>query len=114
MTVSVFHTPFNYTPRLSTLFDQAINISSTDNFAPHLHLRLLSYHCCRPRCLPYQAVNISSIDKSTVHRSRSMSSSTSSQICISVDTSRIHNPRLCYSSNSCQRLDMTDSLKTMN
>ena len=91
-----------------------MNISSADDFAPDPRSRLLSYHRCRPRSSPHQAVNVSSIDKPTDCRSCSTSVSTSSQTSVGADAPWSHNPRPRYSYNSRHRLDMADSLKTMN
>ncbi len=91
-----------------------MNVSSANNFTPNPHPRLLSYYRCCPCLLPHQAVNVSSIDRSTNRRSRSMSLFMSSQTFVGADTSRSYNPRPCYSYNSRHRLDMADSLKMMN
>ena len=47
MTVSGLDTSFDQPPHLPTLSDQAVNVSSADDFAPNSHSRLLSYHRCR-------------------------------------------------------------------
>ena len=73
-----------------------------------------SYYHCRLRSSPYQSVNVSSINKPTNYCFCSTSLSTSSQTPVGTNTSRIHNPRPCYSYNSRHRLNMADSLKTMN
>ena len=114
MTVFSLNTPFDNLPCLPTLSDQAVNVSNADNFAPNPRSRSLSYHRCCPRHSLYQAVNISSIDKPINRRSRSTSSSTSSQTPVDTDTSRIHNPRLRYFCNFCYYLHIANSLKTMN
>ena len=114
MTVSDLDTSFNNSSHLPTLSDQAVNVSSADDFVSDPCFRLLSYHCYCLRPSPHQAVNVSSIDKLTNCRSRFMSSSTSSQTLVGANISRIHNSRPRYSHNSCHRLDITDSLKTMN
>ena len=114
VTVSSLNTLFVNPPCLLTLFDQTVNVSSADDFASDPHPCLLAYHHYRPRPSPHQAVNISSIDKSTDRHSRSTSSSTSSQTPIGIDTSRIHNTHPRYSYNSCHYLNIADSLKTMN
>ena len=114
MTVSGLDTPFDNPPCLPTLSDQAVNVSSADDFAPDPRSRSLSYHHCCPRPLPHQAVNVSSIHKPTDHRSCSTSLSTSSQISVGTKTPRIHNPRPRYSYNSRHCLDMADRLKMMN
>ena len=114
MTVSGLDTPFDNPPRLPTLSNQTVNVSSADDFAPNPRLSLLSYHRCRPRPSPHQAVNVSSIDKPTDRRSCSTSSSTSSQTLVGTDTPRIHNPRPRYFYNSRHRFNIADSLKTMN
>ena len=80
--------------------------------------QLLFYHryCSRPS--PHQAVNISSIDKPTKRRSRScsmsLSLSTSNQTFVSADTPWSHNSCPRYSYTFCHRLNIADSLKTMN
>ena len=94
--VSGLDTPFDRPPRLPTSSDQAVNVSSADDFAPDPRPRSLSYHRCRPS--PHRAVNVSSIDKSTDL----------------VDNPRNHHPRPRYSYNSRHHLDMADSLRTMN
>ena len=99
MTVSGFITPFDHLLRLSTLSDQAVNVSSADNFAPDPRSHLLSYHYSCSCCSPHQAVNISS---------------PSSQTSVDADTPQIHNSCLCYSYNFRHCLNMADSLKTMN
>ena len=114
MSVSGLDTPFDNPPRLPTLSDQTVNVSSADDFAPDPRPRSLSYHRCRPRSSPHQAVNVSSIDKPTDRRSCSTSSSTSSQTLVGTDTPRIHNPRPRYFYNSRHRFNIADSLKTMN
>ena len=91
-----------------------MNVSSTDNFAPDPCPRLLSYHRCCPRPSPHQARNVSSIDKPTDRRSRFTSLSMSSLTPVGTDTPRIYNPRPHYFHNSRHRLDIADSLKTMN
>ena len=100
MTISSLSTPFDHSLCLSTLSNQAVNILSVDDFAPDPRSRLLSYHHCRLHCSPHQAINISSIDKPSNCRFYSTSLSTSSQISVSADTPRIHNPCFCYSYNS--------------
>ena len=114
VTVSGLDTPFDNPPRLPTLSDQAVNVSSADDFAPDPRFCLLSYHRCRPRPLTHQAVNVSSIDKPSNRCSCSTSSSMSSRTLVGADTPWIYNPCLCYSYNSCHLLDMADSFKTMN
>ena len=114
MTLSGLDTPFDHPFCLPTLFDQAVNVSNADDFALDLCFRPLLYHCCRPCPSLHQAVNISSIDKSTNRRSCSTSSFTSSQTPVVADIPRSHNPRFCYSYNSCHCLDIADSFKTMN
>ena len=91
-----------------------MNVFSADDFAPNPRLRSLSYYRCRPRPSPHQAVNVSSIDKPTNCYSYTTSSSMSSQTLIGTDSPQIHNPRPCYSHNSRHRLNIADSLKTMN
>ena len=114
LTVSGLDTAFDHPPSLLALSDQAVNVSSADDFAPDPCFPLLSYYRCRLRPLLHQAVNISSIDKSTDRHSRSMSSSTSSPTPIGANTPRSHNSCPRYSYNSYYRYDMADSLKTMN
>ena len=114
MTISGLDTPFDNHPRLPTLFDQTVNVSSTDDFAPNPRLCSLSYYCCCRCPSPHQAVNVSSIDKPTDRRSHSTSLSTSSQTRVGTDTPWIHNPRPRYSYNSRHRLNIADSLKTIN
>ena len=114
MTVSGFNTPSNHLPCLPTLSDQTVNVSSADDFAPDLCSRLLSYHHCYFHPLPYQAVNVFSIDKSTNRRSYSISLSTSSQTLIGADTPQSHNSCFRYSYNSCHHLNIADSLKIMS
>ena len=114
ITVSGLDTSFDNCLHLPTLSDQAMNVSNADDFVLNLRPRSLSYHCCHLRLSPHETVNVFSIDKPIDRRSCSMSSSTSSQTPVSIDTPRIHNPRLCYSYNSCHRFDMVDSLKTIN
>ena len=79
MTVSSLDTPFDYLSYLPILSDQAVNISSADDFAPDLSSRLLSYHRCCPCFSPHEVVNVSNIDKPSNLCSCSTSSSTSSQ-----------------------------------
>ena len=110
MTVSGLDTSFDHSSCLPTLSDQAVNIFSADDFAPNPRSRLLSYHYCCPCLSPHQAMNISMINKSTDRRS----CSTSSQTSIGVDTFWSHNSCPRYSYNFCHRLNMADSLKTMN
>ena len=114
MTVFGLNTLFNHLPRLPTLFDQAVNVFSADDFAPDSYSRLLVYHRYFLCLSPHQAVNVFSIYKPTDRHFYSTSSSTSSQTSISADTPQSHNLCLCYSYNSCHRLDMADSLKTIN
>ena len=114
MTISGLDTPFDNPSHLPILSDQAVNVSSTDDFAPDLHPRLLLYNRCCLCLSPYQAMNVSSINKPINRCSRSTSSSTSSQTPVGTNTPRIHNSRACYSYNSCHRLDMPDNLKTIN
>ena len=114
MTVSSFDTLFDNSFCLSTLSDQAMNISSADDFAPNSRFRSLSYHRCHPRPSPHQAMNVSNIDKPTDRHSCSTFLSTSSQTPVDTNTPQIHNPRLRYFYNSCHRLDMADSFKTIN
>ena len=114
VTVSGLDTPFDNSPCLLTLSDQIVNVSSADDFTPNPHPCSLSYHRCCPCPSSHQAVNVSSIDKPTNRRSRSMSSSTSSQTSVGTDIPRIHNPHSHYSYNSRHHLNMADSLKTMN
>ena len=85
MTFSGLDTLFDYSPYLPTLSNQAMNVSSADNFAIDSCSRLLSYPYCRLCPSPYQAVNVSSIDKPTNRRSRSTFSFTFSQITIGAD-----------------------------
>ena len=91
-----------------------MNISIADNFAPDPRSHLLSYHRCHLRLSPHQDVNVSSIDKPTDRRSCSTFLSTSSQTPVGANTPRNYNPRPRYSYNSRHRLDMADSLKTIN
>ena len=91
-----------------------MNVSSADDFAPDPCFCWLSYHRSRPYCSPYQAGNVSSIDKPSDHRSSSTSLSTSSQTSAGADTLQIHNARPHYSYNFNHHLDMADSLKMMN
>lgn len=114
VTVSGLDIPFDHPPRLSNSSDQAMNVSSADDFAPDLYPYLLSYHCCHPRPSSHQVVNVCSIDKSTNRRSRSTSSFMSSQTLVSADTPQSHNPRLRYSYNSRHHLDIANTLKTIN
>ena len=114
MTISGLDTSFDNPPCLPTLSDQAVNVSSADDFAPNLRSRLLSYHRCCPCSSPHQVVNVSNIDKSTNRRSYSTFLSTSSQTSIGTNTPRIHNSCPCYSYHFPHCLDMADSLKTMN
>ena len=86
MTISGLNKLFDHPLCFSILSDQAVNDSVINNFAPILSSRLLLYHHYCPRSLPHQAVNDSSIDIPTNRRSRFMSSSTSSQTSIGVDT----------------------------
>ena len=86
VTISGLDIPFDNLPYLLILSDQAVNVSSADNFAPDPHPRLLSYHCYHSRLSPHQAVNVSSIDKLTNRHSHSMSSSMSSQTPVGTDT----------------------------
>ena len=53
VTISDLDTPFDNSPRLPTLFDQAVNVSSADDFALNPCPRSLLYHYCCPRLLPY-------------------------------------------------------------
>ena len=114
VTVFGLDIPFDNPLRLPTLSDQATNVSSIDDFAPNPCSRLLSYHRCCPHLSPHRAMNVSSIDKPINYHSCSTSLSTSSLALVGTDIPRIHNPRICYSYNSCHRLNMADSLKTMN
>ena len=114
MTISGLDTPFDHLFRLSTFSDQAVNVSSTDDFAPNPRFCLLPYHCCHLRPSSYQAMNISSINQPTNRRSRSTSSSISSQTPIGTNTPQSHNLCPHYFYNSHHYLDMTDSLKTIN
>ena len=114
MTVSGLDIPFDNPPHLPTLSDQAVNVSSTDDFAPNPCPHLLSYYRCCPRSSPHQVVNVSRIDKPTNHCSRSTSLSMSSQTPVGTNTPQIHNLCPRYSYNSCHPLDMADSLKTIN
>ena len=114
MTISGLDTSFDNPPRLPTLSDQAVNVSSADDFVSNFRSRSLSYHCCCLRPSPHQAMNVSSIDKPTDCCSCSTSSSTSSQTLVGADTPRIHNSRPRYSHNSCHHLNMTDSFKIIN
>ena len=114
MTISGLDTPFDNPPRLSILSDQAVNLSSADDFAPDPWPRLLSYYRCCPRSSTHQPVNVSNIDKPTNRRSCFTSLSISSQTPVGTNTAWIHNPCFCYSYNFCHRLDMADCLKTMN
>ena len=110
VTVSGLDKPFDHLLCLPTLSEQAVNVSSADDFAPDLRSRLLLYHYCRPHSSPYQAVNVSMIDKPTNRRS----CSTSSQTPVNANTPQSHNSCPCYFYNSRHRLNMADSLKTMN
>ena len=114
VTIFGLDTLFGYPSHLPILSDHAVNLSSTDDFASDPRSRSLSYHCCRPRPSPHQAVNVSNIDELTVCRSRSTSLFTSCQTPDGVDTPQSHNPRLNYSYNSRHCLDIADSLKTIN
>ena len=91
-----------------------MNIFSADDFAPNPCFHLLSYYHYCPRLSSHQAVNVSSINKPTNCRSFSMSLSTSSQISVGVDTPWSHNSCPYYFYNSRYRLDIADSLKTIN
>ncbi len=91
-----------------------MNVSSADDFTPDSRPRLLSYHRCRPHLLPHQAMNVSSVDRSTDRCSRSISSFTSSQTSVGADIPQSHNSYSRYSYNSCHCLDIADSLKMMN
>ena len=114
ITISGFNTPFDYLPCLSTLSDHTMNVSSADDFAPNSHCRLLLYYHYCLRHLLHSTVNVSSINKLTNRRFCSTSSSTSRETFTSANTPFIYNPHPCYFHNSCHRLDMADSLKTMN
>ena len=114
MTISGLDTSFDNLLSLPTLSDQAVNVFSADDFAPNPHSHLLSYHRCHSSPLPYQVVNVSSINKPTNRYSRSTSLSTCSQTSVGTDTPWIHNPCPYYSYNSRHCLNMADSLKTMN
>ena len=80
VTISGFNTSFDHPLCLSTLSDQAVNLSNADDFAPNPPFRSLSYYRCGPCWSPHQAVNISSIDKPNNRCSHSTSSSMSSQM----------------------------------
>ena len=112
--ISGIYTLFDHHPCLPTLSNQVVNVSSADYFAPNSRSRLLSYHRYCPCPSPHQAVNISSIDKPTNRRSRSTSSSISSQTSVGADTPWSYNPCSQYFYNFCHRFDIADSLKTMN
>ena len=114
MTISGLDTPFHHSSCLSTLFDQAVNVSSIDNFVLNPRSRLLTYHRCCPYLLPHQAMNVSNIYKPTYYRPCSMSLSTSCQTPVSAGTVRSFDACSQYSYNFCHRLDMADSLKMMN
>ena len=114
MTISDLDIPFNHPLHLPTLSDQAINVSSTNDFAPNLCSRLLSYHCCYSHPSPYQAVNVSSINKPTNFCSCSTSLSMSSQTLIGSNTPQSHKPCSCYFYNFYHCLNIANSLKTMN
>ena len=114
MTISGLDTPFDNLSHLPTLSDQAVNISSADDFASNPCPRSFSYHHCCLCLSPHQAVNVSSIDKPTNRRSYFTFLSTSSQTHIDTDTPWIHDSRPRYFYNSCHRLNMADSFKTMN
>ena len=114
MTVSGLDTPFDHLPRLPTLSDQAMNVSSTNDFAPDPGFRSLSYHRCHPCLSPHQAVNISNIDKPTNRYSHSTSLSTYSQTFVSANTPQSHNSQPCYFYNSRHHFNIADSLKMMN
>ena len=114
MTVSGLDILFDNPPHLPTLSDQDENVFSADDFASNPRFHLLLYHRCRPRLLPYPAVNVFSIDKPSDRCSHSTSSSTSSQTTVGADTPWIHNSRPCYFYNSCHHLDMADNVKRMN
>ena len=85
MTVSGLNTPFDHSPRLSTLSDQVMNVSSTDDFALNPCSCLLLYHRYCSRCSSYQAVNISNIDKPTNPRFCFSSFSICNQTSVSAD-----------------------------
>lgn len=118
MTISGLNTLFDYFFFLPTLFYQAVNISSADNFASNSCFRSLLYHRSCPCPLPYQAVNVSRIDKPTKRHSRSCAMSLplsmSSQTSVSADIFRNHNPHPRYSYNFRHYLDIADSLQTIN
>ena len=114
MTVSGLDTSFHNLSCLPILSDQAVNVSSADDFTLDPRFCLLSYYCCRPCPSLHQAINVCSINKLNDHCSCSTSSFTSSQTLVDIDTLRIHNPHLRYFYNFCHRLVMTDSLKIMN
>ena len=118
MTVSGLNTLFDHGLCLTTLSNQAVNVSSTDDFAPDPCSRLLSYYryCLSPSS--YQDVNVSSIDKPTDHCSCSCStflcSFTFGQTSVSFNILWSYNPHFRYFYNSYHRFNMADSLKTMN
>lgn len=114
MTISSLDISFDHLFRLSTLSDQAVNVSNADDFALDSYPRSLSYHRCCPCPSPHQATNVSSLDQSTDRYSCSTSLFTSSQTSVGADTFWSHNPRPHHSYNSCYCLDIADSLKTMN
>lgn len=114
MTISGLDILFDHLSCLSTLSGQIVNISSANDFTSDFCPYLLLYHYCCPHLLPYQAVNISTINRSSDHHSHSMFSFTSNQTSIGVDTLWSHNPHLCYSYNSGHRFDMAYSLKIIN
>ena len=86
MTVSGLDTPFDNHPRLPTLFNQAVNVFSADDFAPNIHPHVLSYHRCCSCPSPHQAVNVFSIDKPTDRCFYSTSSSMLSPTPVGTDT----------------------------
>ena len=114
MTISGLNITFDHLFCLLTLSDQAVNVSSTDDFALNPCSRLLSYHCYCCRLLLYHAVNISSIDKLINCRFCSTSLSMSNQTFVGADTLWIHNLCPRYSNNSRHCLNMANSLITMN
>ena len=114
MTVSGLNILFDHLSYLLTLSDQAVNVSSVDDFTPDFYSCLLLYHRCCPRLSLRQAVNVSSIDKPTDCHSCSTSLSMSSQTSVDTDTPRSHNPRSCYFYYSRHHFNIADSLKIIN
>ena len=90
MTVFGLDILFDHPPRLPSLSDQAVNVFSTDDFAPDPRFCSLSYHPYRLCPSLHQAVNVFSMGKPTERRSCSTPLSTFSQTTIGADTPQSH------------------------